>query len=46
MEERPQDLLSQVVRALDLYLSQTMYLVQNGALQYEEEIITVVALCP
>lgn len=46
MEERPQDLLCQGVRALDLYLSQTMYLLQNGALQYEEEIVKVVALGP
>lgn len=36
LEKRPQDLLSPVVRALVLYLSQTMYLLKNGALQFEK----------
>lgn len=38
--------LTQVVRALGLYLSQTRYLLQNGDVQYEEEIASFVALGP
>lgn len=35
-----------VVRALGLYLGQTTYWLQNGAVQHEEEIASFVALGP